>query len=166
MADLIEVARSLSPYGVKGWIRVAPETDEELLLECTKWWFRGPRDAEPRPLEVGGVKPHGKGLIAKWKGCETPEEAQNWKGTILIDREDFPPLPEGEFWDEDLIGCRVVNKEGEELGTVETLETNGVQSLLAVKGEKRHLIPLIPEYVLDIDLDSELIQVEWHADWS
>ena len=31
MADLIEVARSLSPYGVKGWIRVAPETDEELL---------------------------------------------------------------------------------------------------------------------------------------
>ena len=140
MADLIEVARSLSPYGVKGWIRVAPETDEELLLECTKWWFRGPRDAEPRPLEVEGVKPHGKGLIAKWKGCETPEE--------------------------DLIGCRVVNKEGEELGTVETLETNGVQSLLAVKGEKRHLIPLIPEYVLDIDLDSELIQVEWHADWS
>ena len=112
------------------------------------------------------MKPHGKGLIAKWKGCETPEEAQNWKGTILIDREDFPPLPEGEFWDEDLIGCRVVNKEGEELGTVETLETNGVQSLLAVKGEKRHLIPLIPEYVLDIDLDSELIQVEWHADWS
>ena len=144
MADLIEVARSLSPYGVKGWIRVAPETDEELLLECTKWWFRGPRDAEPRPLEV----------------------AQYWKRTILIDREDFPPLPEGEFWDEDLIGCRVVNKEGEELGTVETLETNGVQSLLAVKGEKRHLIPLIPEYVLDIDLDSELIQVEWHADWS
>ena len=67
---------------------------------------------------------------------------------------------------ERLIGCRVVNKEGEELGTVETLETNGVQSLLAVKGEKRHLIPLIPEYVLDIDLDSELIQVEWHADWS
>ena len=57
-------------------------------------------------------------------------------------------------------------KEGEELGTVETLETNGVQSLLAVKGAKRHLIPLIPEYVLDIDLDSELIQVEWHADWS
>ena len=102
----------------------------------------------------------------KWKGCESPEEAQNWKGTILIDREDFPPLPEGEFWDEDLIGCRVVNKEGEELGTVETLETNGVQSLLAVKGAKRHLIPLIPEYVLDIDLDSELIQVEWHADWS
>ena len=37
MADLIEVARSLSPYGVKGWIRVAPETDEELLLECLKW---------------------------------------------------------------------------------------------------------------------------------
>ena len=49
---------------------------------------------------------------------------------------------------------------------METLETNGVQSLLAVKGAKRHLIPLIPEYVLDIDLDSELIQVEWHADWS
>ena len=95
MADLIEVARSLSPYGVKGWIRVAPGTDEELLLECTKWWFRGPRDAEPRPLEVEGVKPHGKGLIAKWKGCETPEEAQNWKGTILIDREDFPAAAGG-----------------------------------------------------------------------
>lgn len=51
MADLIEVARSLSPYGVKGWIRVAPETDEELLLECTKWWFRALGTRNPGRLK-------------------------------------------------------------------------------------------------------------------
>lgn len=165
MADLIEVGRTMGPYGVKGWVKIAPGADGDAMLGTRKWFFRAAGSAEAVPLEVEGVKEHGRVLIAKWKGCEAPEQAPLWKGAVLIDRKDFPELGEDEFWDADVIGCEVVNREGEKLGRVASLGSNGVQDLLSVEGERKFLIPLIPEYVLEMDLAEKKITVDWGRDW-
>ncbi len=167
MNKYVEMGRTLGSYGVRGWIKIAAD-DEEMLLECRRWWLRAGRGAEPVEIEVEDVKRHGSILIAKWKGCDSPEDARTRRGTILIAREDFPEPEEGEVWDTDFIGCRVVNKEGETLGTVSGIDSNGVQSILVIprEGTRDILIPVVDAYVLSADLENQVIEVDWHADWS
>lgn len=168
MSDLIEVGRTMGPYGVRGWVKIAPGADGEAMLGTKKWLFKSVAGGDPVPLEVQGVKPHGKVFVAKWKGCEAPEEAPAWKGAILIDRKDFPELADDELWAADFIGCTVVTKEGEALGRVASLESNGVQDLLAVDpgaGRKPFLIPVVEAYVLEIDVREKRITVDWGRDW-
>ena len=163
---MIEMGHTLGPYGVKGWVRIAPEGEGAVLCGSRAWWFQGVQDAAPRRLEVEGVRPHGSALVAKWKGCESPEEALAWKGRILMDRADFPPPPAGKWWAVDLVGCRVENTAGEFLGEVRDVDTNGAQDLLSVARDGRgFLIPMVPAYLVSVDTDRGVIVADWSADW-
>ena len=165
-AKMINMGRTLGPYGVRGWVRIAPEGDGEVLAGSRLWWFLGEQDAQPRRLEVEAVRSHGRQLVAKWKGCESPEEARLWKGRILMDRGDFPPAPEGKWWAVDLVGCRVENPRGEFLGEVDDIATNGVQDLLSVTRDGRTvLIPMVPAYLVSVDVAGRLIVADWSAEW-
>ena len=92
------------------------------------------------------------------------------KGRIAVPREHFPELEEGEHWVTDIEGSSVVNREGENLGTVESVVDNGGQQVLKIEftaeGKKRmRLIPLVPAYVEKIDTEAGVVHVDWHADW-
>ena len=168
MTELIEVGRTMGPYGVRGWVKIAPGADGEAMTGTRKWLFKSALSGEISPLEVQGVKPHGRFFLAKWRGCEAPEEAPRWKGSILIDRADFPELADDELWAADFIGCEVVSRQGEPLGRVASLESNGVQDLLAVSpadGGRPFLIPVVEAYVLEIDVKQKRITVDWNRDW-
>ena len=55
------------------------------------------------------------------------------KGRIAVPREHFPELEEGEHWVTDIEGSSVVNREGENLGTVESVVDNGGQQVLKIE---------------------------------
>ena len=87
-------------------------------------------------------------------------------------RADFPDPGEDEFWAADVIGCRVVNREGVELGRVTEIGSNTVQDIFKVEGGPRvdgrdpvYLIPDVEAYILDIDVDSGVVTVDWQPDW-
>lgn len=117
------------------------------------------------PLDISGVRRHGAGLVAKWAGCDQPEAADELKGALTaVSRRDFPPLPAGQYYWVDLIGARVVNRSGVELGRVVALQSNGAQDLLEVEGALgQFLVPLVEQHVDTID--PELIRVDWEQDW-
>lgn len=119
-------------------------------------------------LEVTGVRRHGGGIVAKWAGCDTPEAADALRGArISVGRADFPAPGAGEFYWVDLVGARVINRAGVELGTVRGLRNNGAQDLLEVMGAGKHqlLVPLVEGYVETIDAARGVIRVDWEADW-
>lgn len=166
MTKWIEMGRTAGPYGVKGWIRISPAGEGDLLLGSRAWAFRPAAGGDPRPLELEGARAHGGMIIAKWKGCDSPEEARLWRGTILLERSAFPELPEGEWWAADLEGCEVVNRAGDRLGTVTGLGSNGAQDILQVKGAAHsYLIPMVPAYLLGVEPEKKLITVDWDPDW-
>jgi 16S rRNA processing protein RimM len=67
----------------------------------------------------------------------------------------------------DLLGARVVNRAGVELGKVTGLRNNGAQDLLEVANDHQPevLIPLVAAYVDVIDARGGLIRVDWEVDW-
>jgi len=85
-------------------------------------------------------------------GAEALREAD-----LLVERTDAPPLPEGEYWSEDLEGCTVVTPEGRELGTVLTMRALPSCEVLEV-GDL--LVPMVGDAVVSIDLDERRIVVD------
>lgn len=164
-ADLVALGVVRGAYGVKGWVRIQPLGTDATLLATRAWWLQ--RDGRTQALSLTDVKRHSGAVLAKWGGCDTPELADTLKGaTIAVARSQFPPLPEGEVYWVDLIGARVINRSGIELGTVSGLSSNGAQDLLEVKGtEGTLLVPMVPSYVESVDVAAREVRVDWEADW-
>ncbi len=171
MDDYIELGRATGAYGFRGWVRVQPAGSGEVLRK-TKRWRLVPMTGAPVDVEVEAVRVHGNGLIAKWVGCASKEEADRLKGVLFVAREDFPAAGDDEVWAVDLVGCSVINTEEVLLGTVTRIGSNGAQDLLEVvyevsPGEKRtFMIPLVKDvYLKRIELESRRIIVDWQEDW-
>ncbi|MEP6608873.1 MAG: ribosome maturation factor RimM [Burkholderiaceae bacterium] len=181
--DLIELGLVAGAYGLRGWVRVSPfAADGSVLQSVRSWWLIG--GSEPRQLAVQDVKRHAQSIIAKWKECDSKEDADALKGAkVAVARSQFPPARDGEHYLNDVIGHRVINRQGVELGTVSGLRSgnsrdrDGVATQwLEVKGSVGHgsnkkrpdrraplLIPLVEQYVDAIEADS--IRVDWEANW-
>jgi 16S rRNA processing protein RimM len=76
---------------------------------------------------------------------------------LLVARADAPPLPEGEYWAEDLEGCAVVTPDGRELGHVQRLRALPSCEVLEV-GDL--LVPMVADAVLEISLEQRRIVVD------
>ena len=153
---LIEYGRVAEPYGVRGWLRVVVD-EPEVLAAAPVWWIGG----EARTVKES--KAHSGTLLAKLEGIESPEQAQLLKGRpVSIPR---PAAGEGRYYWSDLVGLEVVNEQGVVLGLVKQMSSNGVHDVMEVSGEMTRLLPFVPAYVKQVDLQKRRIEVEWGADW-
>jgi 16S rRNA processing protein RimM len=152
-------------YGVSGWVKILSYTrPRQNIFSYTHWLMGIEGNWETRILSQG--KEHGKGLIAKLEGIEERDLAWTKIGQeIAVYRNQLPVIPEGEYYWCDLIQMEVVNLGGKILGkVVEILET-GANDVLVVKGEDRHLIPLIfDQYIIKIDQINASILVDWELE--
>lgn len=153
---MIAFGRVAGSYGVRGWMKVAVD-DPELLAAQPAWWLEG---VERR---VEATKIHSGTLLAKLEGIETPEVARTFKGkAVLIPR---PEPVEGRYYWDDLIGLEVVNTQGQLLGVVKGMFSNGAHDVAELSGERPRLLPWVPVVVKKVDLPERRVEVEWGADW-
>lgn len=165
-ADLIELGVLRGAYGIKGWVRVQPYSQEAAALRANRhWWLLDA--AGPMRLEVTGLRRHGAQVVVKWQGCDTPEQADRLRGTkVGLARAQFPPAEEGEVYWVDLIGARVVNRSGVDLGMVSGLRSNGAQELLEVQlADGVLLVPMVARHIDRVDLAQRRVLVDWEQDW-
>ena len=111
-------------------------------------------------------KRHGKSIIAHIEGVEDRDAAAACLGCeIGVPRAELPATSPGEYYWADLEGLKVVHKDGKELGAVDYLLETGANDVLVVKGEKERLIPFVMDrFILDVDVDSGVITVDWEWD--
>lgn len=170
--DLIELGAVRGAYGLKGWVRIAPFAADGSVLEAVRrWWLLGD---QPRPLSLQAVQRRAESILAKWEGCETKEAADTLKGGVVaVARSDFPVLDEGEYYLGDVVGYRVLNREGTELGTVTGVRSGVATQWLEVKqdGPAKDnrdlslLIPMVDQYVDAIEPSARTVKVDWQSDW-
>ena len=92
---------------------------------------------------------------------------------VAVRRDELPDIADDEVYWSDLPGCDVVNRNGERLGSVAEVQGTGAHPLLRVVDEGagsqpaavEHLIPLVPAYVLSVDLEANRIEVDWERDY-
>jgi 16S rRNA processing protein RimM len=182
-ADAVEVARVLGAWGVKGALRLKPfSADPQALFSTKRWWIepgeRGqgpaPRPAapeQPRRLRVVQAREQGDTVVATVEDIADRDAAQALAGwRVFVPRSSFPTPETDEFYWVDLIGLQVLNREGEDLGTVEGLIETGPHCVLQLRSAdadgkaRERLIPFVAAYVDAVDLPGRRITVDW-VDW-
>jgi len=163
-------------YGVKGWVKVYSDTDPRDGITAYNPWYvqqGGHGKGEWREIRVEAGRRQAKTVIAKLEGVDDRDAAMQLTGAKIAIRPDqLQTLGTDEFYWRDLIGLRVINTEGVELGTVLRLMETGANDVLVVGGaeagerDKEHLVPWTPgQAVLEVDLEAGQIRVDWDVDF-
>lgn len=154
-------------YGVRGWVKVRSYTDpKDNILHYSPW--RIEHQGGQRDYKVLTGRVQGGFIVAQLDGMHVREDAIALAGaTVTVARRQLPPLPKDEYYWSDLIGLKVVNQEGVELGKVTRLfETGANDVLVAEDSEGERFIPYVfGMYVLKVDLAAGVMQVDWDADF-
>jgi len=96
--------------------------------------------------------------ILRLRGVENRAGAEALRAAdLFVERAAAPPLPEGEYWPEDLEGCSVVTPDGRELGVVAAMRALPSCEVLEV-GDL--LVPMVGDAVVSIDVDARRIVVD------
>jgi 16S rRNA processing protein RimM len=161
-------------FGVRGAVKIEPYAGPEssVLEHARRWRLDRPapgkvaRSPLPLPADISpaGARRHGAFIVATVDPPLTREQVLALKGAeVLVDRADFPALEPDEHYWTDLIGCRVINPGGDDLGEVAGLEDHGAHSVLRL--DNGILIPFVAAYVLEVEPQARRIVADWSADW-
>jgi len=166
-SDYLTIGRINGLFGVRGWVKVYSHTEpRDNILTYRTWYLRDGHIW--REAELAEGKAHGKGIVARIKGCDDRDAAAALIGSdIAIRREQLHQAAEGEYYWADLIGLDVVTSEGVELGHVDHLMETGANDVLVVRqGKRERLIPYIPGQVIcEIDLAGKRLVVDWDPEF-
>lgn len=161
MIQELQVGAITQTHGIKGEVKVFPTTDDahrfkklgKVTLDNGK---------ERLDMEIEGVKFFKQYVILKFKGYDSINEIEKYKGArLLVTRENAVRLKKDEYFIADLIGLEVVTDEGEKFGTLTDVLVTGANDVYVVRRENgaEVLLPAIKECILQIDMEQNRMTV-------
>jgi len=81
------MGRIAAPFGVKGWVRIQPNTAAPRnLLDYPSWWVG--REGDWRETAVAEAKVQGRAVIARLEGCDDRDAAAALRGkSVAVPKE-------------------------------------------------------------------------------
>lgn len=161
MEDLLQVGIITSTHGVRGEVKVYPTTDDprrfrrlkEVVLDTGR---------EKRNLEIEGVKFFKQFVILKFKGLDNINDIEKYRQkSLYVTRKNAVRLQRDEYFIADLIGLKVQDEDGKELGTVKDVIETGANDVYEVEmaDGKSLLLPAIKQCILNVDVENGTMQV-------
>ena len=152
---LIEAGRIVNTHGVRGEVKI------EVWLDSPQFF----KSFKRLVLETGeekkilSAKTQKGFVIAALEGVGDVNAAMALKGkTVSVYRADAA-LPHGAFFLQDIIGAKVVDEDGNEIGTLTDVMETPASNIYVVTGKTEHLIPAVPEFIKKTDADAGVITV-------
>ena len=159
----VVVGRIGRAQGIRGEVTVEVRTDApEERFSPGAVLFLGGRAGLPAEVTVAGHRWQGTKLVLRLVGIEDRTAAEALRGALLETEVDIAAVDDDEFHDLALIGLRVQDRVGTELGRIaEVLHLPG-QDLLAVArpGGAELLVPFVHAIVPLVDLVAGRVVVD------
>ena len=161
MEDLLQVGIITSTHGVRGELKVYPTTDDprrfrrlkEVVLDTGR---------EKLNLEIEGVKFFKQFVILKFKGLDNINDIEKYRQkSLYVTRKNAVRLQRDEYFIADLIGLKVQDEDGAELGTVKDVIETGANDVYEVEmaDGRSLLLPAIKQCILNVDVENGMMQV-------
>ena len=137
MQEYFEVGQIVNTFGIKGFVKVKPFTDESTRFEELKKIYITKKN-KLQEVEIEEIGYQKNIVLLKLKGVDNLTEAEKYKGLFLkIDRKNAKTLEEGTYFIADLLGLEVYTEEGLLLGKVDDIFNAGANDVYVVKDELR-----------------------------
>ncbi len=162
-AERVVVAEILRPRGNRGELAARSQTDVPGRLESLRQAHVRLVSGSDIPVEIAESWPHKQDWVLKFAGIDSIDSAEQFRGADLwIRPEERGSLDGGQFFQADLMGCRVADDStGEQLGVVAGWQAYGGPPLMEVQIENRLvLIPFVPPICVKVDLEAKTVRVQ------
>ncbi len=164
-SDWLEIGRIVAAQGLKGEVRVYPDSDfPERFQQPGQRWLLHPGATDPEPIQLlSGRYLANKGLyIVTFAGITNRDQAEALRDCrLLVPQTDRPTLEAGEFHVADLLGLAVFDQTTEALiGSVTEVIPAGNDLLeVTLTDGSKVLIPFVEAIVPIVDLEQRRIEI-------
>lgn len=161
----IVAAKFGAAHGLKGWLKLYAFTESaEHILDYQPWRLKGPTGE--RVIVCDAHRFQGQQLVVHVTGFDSREAIISLiNQEVYISLDQLPRLPKDQYYWQDLIGLRVTNLEGCQLGVVASMMATGANDVMMLDGDKPRCVPYLPKQVIQrIDLIEGVMLVDWPAE--
>jgi 16S rRNA processing protein RimM len=162
----VAIGRIVGAHGLRGRVRVRSfDAGPENLLQASSVTL-GKSEEDPKAVsaKVVGAEPGRSGEVRMaLAGVDGREAASRLQGRlVMVDAGQLEQLPDGEYYEFQLVGCRVEGAEGQTIGAVREVWSTGAGGLLVVESEagEQRLIPTGGDFLREVDLEGRRIVIE------
>lgn len=150
----LEAGRIINTHGVKGEVKI------ESWLDSPAFFCSFPRlFLKGREVRMLSARVHKGFVVARLDGVDTMNQAMEMKNTVVSIARADARLPKGAYFLDDIIGAKVIDVSGAEIGILSEIEETPSAPLYIVRGQTEHLIPAVPEFIKTVDVENGLVTV-------
>ncbi len=155
MKEYLECGKIANTHGVRGDVIIESWCDTPEVLASLKTVYTE-KEGVYSPLALKKASVYKGRVLAGIEGIDVLEEAAAMKGTVIFAKRGDLPLADGDFFVQDLIGLPVYEQgSGGRYGVLSDVISGAASDLYEVKNERgTYLVPVVPEFVKNIDLES------------
>ena len=150
LCEFFRIGRIVRPHGVHGAVKLEPLSDSLARYKGLKEAYIE-RNGVREPITVSdvGVK---EDAVYMSISCSDSEALRG--AYICVDRAHAMKLPKDTYFVEDLIGCKVSDDTGRELGTLTDVFETGANDVYEISGEKKLLLPALKRAIISTDVEN------------
>lgn len=156
--DLFTIGQIVAPHGVRGDVRIYPDTDFPKRFLKMKYGY-----IDGKKYEVESARLHKRVVLMKFVGVDDRNAAELLvKKDLQVPREDLVPLQKGQHYIYDILGSAVYDFQGHELGKLTDVLRTGSNDVYVVTADdgKETLLAAIPDVIKSIDESAKKIVVD------
>ena len=158
-SEKVTIGKIVSPHGVKGFFKVLIYSENEDSFFSHKSYFK----VKNKKIDI--IKKFNKGnfIVCESRTIQSREQvAEIINQDIEISATDLKKNynNKNEFFHRDLIGCKVINFNSEEIGNVKAIHNFGAGDLLELDGKFPYMIRFEQVKKENINLKNSIIKVD------
>jgi len=164
----IAIARIARTRGNRGEVLADLYTDNpERFDDLDEVWLEfddGRRQAAAKPArkKLEDAWDHKGRKVLKFEGVDTISDAEEWVGCwVMVPADKAVKLPEGTYFNHDLIGCAVSGIDGTLIGKVsEVLDIADNTQLVVRGGGREYLVPAVKSICVEVSIPDKRIIID------
>ncbi len=161
------VGKIVNTHGIRGEVRVISQTDfpEERYVVGQQLGLFKKGEEKPLLLTIASSRQHKNFILLSFEGYPTINDVESFRDGLLKVNEqqlEEDKLQDNEFYYHEIVGCTVYDQQGNEIGKVKEIFETAANDVWTVKGldGKDHYIPVVDEFIKEIDIDEKKIVIE------
>ncbi len=160
LREYLDAGKIVGTHGICGEARVEVWCDSpESFCKLKKVYLDNRGENE---LKINSSRPHGNIALIKFKGIDSIEEVEKYRGKVLFIKRTDLALEDGRSFIQDIIGCRVIDIDTDKnYGKVTDVITGIANDVWIVeKGGKEYLLPAIDSVIVKKNLEEEIVFIK------